>query len=51
MKLALDAKPINRQLFKTKCQIPDVDELIDEVSQVVTENKEGKLYFTVLDLK
>ena len=31
--------------------MPKVDELIDGVSEIVTENKEGTLYFTVLDLK
>ena len=48
-KLAMDAKPINRQLFKNKYQMPNVDELIDGVSQIVTENKKGTLYFLVLD--
>ena len=51
IKLAMDAKPINRQLFKNKYQMPNVDELIDGVSQIVTENKKGTLYFSVLDLK
>ena len=51
IKLALDAKPINRQLFKNKYQMPNVDELIEGVSLIVTENKSGYLYFTVLDLK
>ena len=51
IKLAMDAKPISRQLFKNKYQMPNVDELIDGVSQIVTENKSGTLYFTVLDLK
>ena len=51
IKLALDAKPKNRQLFKNKYQMPNVDELIDGVSQIVTEKKEGTSYFTVLDLK
>ena len=37
----MDAKPINRQLFKNKYQMPNVDELIDGVSQIVTENKSG----------
>ena len=50
-KLAMNAKPINRQLLKNKYQMPNVDELIDGVSQIVTENKNGTLYFTVLDLK
>ena len=47
----MDAKPINRQLFKNKYKMPNVDELIDGVSQIVTENKNSTLYFTVLDLK
>ena len=51
IKLALDAKTINRQLFKNKYQMPNVDELMDGVSQIVTENKNGTLYFLVLDLK
>ena len=51
IKLALDAKPINRQLYKNKYQMPNVDELIDGVSQIITVTSEGSLYFTVLDLK
>ena len=51
IKLALDAKPINRQLYKNKYQMPNVDELIDGVSQIITATSEGSLYFTVLDLK
>ena len=51
IKLALDAKPINRQMFENKYQMPNVDEIIDGVSQIVTENKESTLYFTVLDLQ
>ena len=51
IKLAMDAKPINRQLFKNKYQMPNVDKLIDGVSQIVNENKNGTLYFMVLDLK
>ena len=45
IKLAKDAKPINRQLFKNNYQKPNVDELIDGVSQIVTENKECTLCF------
>ena len=51
IKLALDAKPINRQLYKNKYQMPNGDELLDGVSQIVTANTVGMLYFTVLDLK
>ena len=38
IKLALEAKPITRQLFKNKYQMPNVDELLDGVSQIVTAN-------------
>ena len=31
--------------------MPNVDEFIDDVSQIVAKNKNGTLYFTVLDLK
>ena len=51
IKLALDAKPINRQLYKTKYQMPNVDELLDSLSQIVTANTVGELYSTVLDFK
>ena len=51
IKMALDAKPINRQLYKNKYQMPNVDEMIDGVSQIITATSEGSLYFTVLDLK
>ena len=51
IKLTLDAKPINRQLFKNKYQIPNADELLDGVSHIGTANTKRKFYFTVLDLK
>ena len=51
IKLALDAKPINRQLYKNKYQMPNVEELLDGVSQIVTAQAAGTLFFTVLDLK
>ena len=39
LKLALNAKPINRQLFKNKHQMLNVDELLDGVSQIVTSSQ------------
>ena len=36
---------------KNKYQMPKGDELLDEMSQIVTANTTGTLYFTVLDLK
>ena len=51
IKLAVDAKPINTKLYRNKYQMPNVDELIDGVSQIVTAKTQGTLYFTLLDLK
>ena len=51
IKMALDAEPINRQLFKNKYQMPNVDELLGWVSQIDTANTNVTLHFSVLDLK
>ena len=51
IQLTLNAKLINRHLYKNKYQMPNVDELIDGVSQIITATAEGTLFFTVLDLK
>ena len=51
IKLALDSKPINRQVYKNKYRMPNVDESLEWVSQIVTAKTQGTLYFTVLDLK
>ena len=44
IELALDAKSINRQLFENKYQMPIIDELLDGLSQLVTEKAAGTLY-------
>ena len=51
IKLALDAKTINRQLYKNKYQKPNVEELPDRASQIVTAQAAGTLFFTLLELK
>ena len=51
IKLAMDAKPINAQIWKNKYQMPIVDELMDSVGQIISNNPDGKeLWFTSLDL-
>ena len=46
----LKAKPSNRQLFKNKYQMPNIDELLNGVSQIETTNAEVKFNSTVIDL-
>ena len=44
-------KAHQQQLYKNKYQMPNVEELLDGVSQIVTAQAAGTLFFTVLDLK
>ena len=44
-------KAYEQAAIQNKYQMPNNDDLIDGMSQIVTENKEDTLYFTVLDLK
>ena len=52
IKLALDAKPINAQIFKNKYQMPVVEELMDSIGQIITDPDHctEELWFTSLDL-
>ena len=36
VKLALDAKPVNAQIHKNKYQMPNLEELMDNASQIIT---------------
>ena len=51
IKLALNAKPMNAQIWKNKYQMPNIHELIDSVAQIITNDVPGTVWFTSLDLK
>ena len=51
IKLALNAKPMNAQIWQNKYQIPNMHKLIDLVAQIITRDTLGKVWFTFLDLK
>ena len=51
IKLALNAKPMNAQIWKNKYQMPNIHELIDSAAQINTKDVPGKVWFTSLDLK
>ena len=42
IKLALESRELNKQLHKNKYQMPNIDELIDGVSQTIAEKKIGE---------
>ena len=49
IKIALESGELNKQVHKNKYQMPNIDELIDGVSQIIAEKKAGNVYFTTLD--
>ena len=49
--LALDSKLLNDQIFKNKYQIPNIYELIDNVTLQFSEKSNGRVWFCILDLK
>ena len=51
LKLALNAKPMNAQIWQNKYQMPNMHKLIDLAAQIITRDTPGKVWFTSLDLK
>ena len=51
IKLALNAKPMNAQIWKNKYKMPNIHELIDSAAHIITRNVPGKVWFSSLDLK
>ena len=51
IKLALDYKLLNDQIFKNKYQVPNIHELIDNVALQISEKSNGRVWFSNLDLK
>ena len=47
--LALESRELNKQVHKNKYQMPNIDELVDGISQIIAERKAGNVYFTTLD--
>ena len=48
IKLALESRELNKQVHKNKYQMPNIDELVDGISQIIAERKAGDVYFTTL---
>ena len=51
IKLALDSKLLNNQIFKNKYQMPNIQELIDNIALQLTSKESGEVWFSSLDLK
>ena len=48
---ALNAKPMNAQIWKNKNQIPNIHDIINSVAQIITKDLAGKVWFVSLDFK
>ena len=51
VKLALDSKVLNKAIRKNKYQMPNIDSLIDSISQHNDSNQGDNVYFSTIDLK
>ena len=51
IKLALDSKLLNNQIFNNKYQKPNIHELIDNKALQLSSRESGKVWFNSLDLK
>ena len=50
VKLALESRELNKQVHKNKYQMPNIEELVDTIGQLISEKKQGEVYFTTMDL-
>ena len=50
VKLALEARELNKQVHKNKYQRPNIEELIDTVGQMISKMKSGDICFSIMDL-
>ena len=54
LKLTLDSKVLNKSIHKNKYQMPNIETLMDSISQIITDYKTEQadtIYFSTIDLK
>ena len=51
IKIALDSKILNKAIYKNKYQMPNIDSLIQTISQTLSTAPQETAYFTTLDLQ
>ena len=49
-KVALESRELNKQIHKNKYQLPNIEELMDIVGQIISERKQGDVFFSTMDL-
>ena len=51
VKLAMDARILNDNTIKRRAQMPNLEELLEQVSMAITKNEEMPLYISTIDLE
>ena len=51
VKLAMDARILNDNTIKRKAQMPNLEELLGQVSMAITKDEEMPLYISTIDLE
>ena len=49
IRLLLESRELNKLVPRNKYQMPNIDEPVDGISQIIAERKAGDVYFTTLD--
>ena len=50
VKIALDARSLNNAILKSKHRMPNLENLMENIAEIVNENKEGEVMFSSLDM-
>ena len=50
MKLALESRELNKQVLKNNYQMPNIVDFVDTIGQLISEKKQGEVFFTTMDL-
>ena len=51
VKIALDARALNNEIVKDKCQMPNLEHLVDLVAEHIDNKEQEKALYTSLDMR
>ena len=51
LKLALDSKELNKMVCKNKYQMPNIDNLMDRIADIIHSERHGTVWFSSIDLR
>ena len=51
LKIVLDSKELNKAVCKNKYQMPNIEDLMDRIAELISAKKPGKIWFSSMDLR